>query len=237
MKKITALALVLVLLLALCACGETAAPESENEVPAEVQELQEVLEVPEQYRKYEDLVNALEAGDYDAALALIDAMAPAPELPPITEVQITTDNFLDYFSFVEFPEQGRREKTDDDGNTALIMRSGYYLKDGYTIAAEKAGECSVHVGLKYEILMFSNGKGIKTDLENVSYEVTGMEDSVFEGDKLFEGRYINYLPDTEPYYYVYVADTRLAEKTGFSSLIPEEKIELVSASGTLFLYE
>lgn len=231
MKKMTAFALALVLLFTLCACGETAVPETENEVPVEVQE------VPEQYTKYEDLVDALEAGDYDAALAIIDGMKPAPELPPMVEVQITTENFLDYFEFVEFPEQARREETDADGNAALIMRSGYYLKDGYTVAAERAGECSVQVGLKYEILMFSKGKGIKTDLENVSYEVTGKEDSVFEGDKMLEGRYISYLPDTEPYYCVYVSDTRLAENTGFSTLIPEDKIELVSASGTLFLYE
>ena len=54
---------------------------------------------------------------------------------------------------------------------------------------------------------------------------------------MLEGRYISYLPDTEPYYCVYVSDTRLAENTGFSTLIPEDKIELVSASGTLFLYE
>ena len=235
MKKIAALVLALALIFALCACGETTAAETVAETVKEIRV--EVPTVPEQYQKYKDLVDALEAGDYDAALAFIDGMAPAPELPPSVEVQITTENFADYFEYREMPEPFRREETDADGNVILVFRSGYYLKDGYTIAADKAGDCRVEVGLKYEQHWFYDGKNIQTDLENVSYTVRGKAEGVWECDRMCEASYVNFLVDTDPFFYVLVSETRLAENNGNTCIIPEENIELVSAAGTLFLYE
>ncbi len=229
MKK-TALALVLAVPLLLCACGEATVVEKEVKV--------EVPEVPEEYRKYQELVDTLESGDYDAALALIDNMAPEPVLPPMAEVQITTENFLDYFEYVELPEQNRTAETDAEGKVTVVnLNSGYYLKDGYTIARERAADCSLQVGLKYELHWFYEGRNIKTDLENVSYTITGKEGSVMPCDSLIRAQYVDYLKDTEPFYYIRVAGTRLADKNDATCLVPEENIELVSASGTLFLYE
>lgn len=235
MKKIAVLALVLALLTLLCACGETVVTEIEKEVEKTV----EVPTVPEEYLGYQELVDALEAGDYEAAMAFINELERGP-VPPIKEVEITTENFLDYFEYVEFPEQGRSEEKDEQGNVTLVaFNSGYYLKDGFTVAKEKAWDCSLKVGLKYELHWYRKGKKIVTDLENYSYKVSGPpnERDIMEGDKMVSGQYVNWRENTEPYYYVPVSGTRLSDKSDDTCIVPVDRVELVSASGTLYLYE
>ena len=231
-RKVLFLVLTAAMLLSLCACGETVTVEKEVEVPVEV------TVVPEEYQKYQDLVDALEAGDYDSALALIDGMDPAKVLPPITEVEITEENFLDYFEYVELPEQGRSKHYDSKGNFAMVaLNSGYYLKDGYTIAAEKAGDCRLEVGLKYGLYWYYNRSIITTDLENATYKAAGKAKYIMDCDRMCSGSYVNYIENTAPYYYIFVASTILAPKSGSTCLVPEDGIEIVSVSGTLYLYE
>lgn len=234
MKKIAVLALVLALLTLLCACGETEAVVTEIEKEVQV----EVPTVPEEYLGYQELVEAMEAGDWDAALAFIEELERGP-VPPIKEVEITPENFFDYFEFVEFPEQRRSEQKDRDGNVTLVdLYSGYYLKEGFTVAREKANECIVKVGLLYELHWYYNNKGIVTDLGNLSYKVTGKPGGVMQGDRLCFAEYVAWVPDTEPYYFISVGNTRLAgSRSDSTCLVPEENIQMVSASGTLYLYE
>ena len=234
MKKIVLFALLLALVFALCACGETVVKEIEKEVEVEVPT------VPQEYTGYGELVEALEKGDYEAALAFIDRLEPEPEVPPIKEVQITTENFPDYFEYIELPEKGRYNQTDADGNiTAVSMNSGYYLKPEYTVAKEKAWDCSLEVGLKYALHWFHNGECIETDLENATYEITGKNKdfNVMSADRMCTGQYVNWWENTEPFYYVLVGNTRLTDRHDSTCIIPEEDIELVSASGVLYLYE
>jgi len=47
--------------------------------------------------KYESLIALLEAEDYEGALVDVAARIPVPEEPACTEVQITLDNWQDYF--------------------------------------------------------------------------------------------------------------------------------------------
>ncbi len=234
MKKMIAFVLTLASIFALCACGETAAAEKKDgggnaELPAETQV------VPEDDFKYRELAEALDAGDCDAALALVDALEPEPVLPPFEEVEITTENFPDYFEYVELPENNIWTENDAEGNLmALHFRSGYYLKDGYTILAEKAADCRLDVGLLFELLWVRDGEAIETDFENGTYKVTGNLPEGMLSDMMLSGQYANNRQDAAPFYYVYVAETRLAKEDNNSCLIPEENIELVSASGTLF---
>lgn len=78
------------LALTLTACGQQAPPvETEPETQSVGDQMCE---------KYGDVIDALEAEDYDGAKSLIDEMSPERE----TEVvEITLDNYLDYYEWSE----------------------------------------------------------------------------------------------------------------------------------------
>ncbi len=240
MKRWIAAALAFVSVFTLCACGGAAVAEENSPAggPAEAPvaaSVEVVPVIPEEYRKYQELIDALEAEDYDAAAAFIDAVEPTPEPLPVEEVEITAENFPDYFEYVELPANNYWTSKDADGNvTAVYLRSGYYLRDGYAIAMERAGDCYVEAGLKYDLLWYHNNNKIKTDLENFTYTTSwkpGKRD-IGHGDRMCVGSFSYGDP---PVYYISVSDTSLAAGKGSSCLVPEENIQIVSVSGTLFL--
>ena len=246
MKRAVILLLILSLCLALCACGEIASVEQTvpsggpEEVPAAAPAAagEEAPAIPEEYRKYQELVDAMDAADYDAAIACVDALEPEPVLPPYEEVEITTENFLDYFEYVELPKNNFYTMSGSAGNiTTVAYRTGYYLKEGFTILPEKAWDCHLDLGVKYESWWYQNGRKIETDPENGTYTTTGKpaDRDISLRDKMVSGSYVNYRENTAPFYYVGVDETWLGIKGEHSTLIPEDKIEIVSASGTLYL--
>ena len=228
MKKAVILLLILSLCLSLCACGEPQVIEKE----VEVEKIVEVI--PE---KYQDLINALEAEDYDGAQAALDVLKPVPETPPIKEVTITTENFFDYFEYVEFPEYNLSIQKDSAGNlTGLYYFSGYYLKEGYTVAEENRQDCKVEAGVKYNYLVFWNNRGITVDLENRTYTVTGRASYTDKHDETKTGYAVRPTQDGPWSYYIDINGTYLSNgKDSGTQLISD--LELVSASGTLYLYE
>jgi len=135
MKKLIALALILIAIPALCAPGAYAAAENE---------------VAEKYLKYQDLLDTLEAGRYDEARSMVEQMMPAPEYPPVTEVEITADNFLDYFEFVEIPEYGLTlERLSSGEPAAIFAASGYFLKDEYQVHPLYTKEINITADVEY----------------------------------------------------------------------------------------
>ena len=91
MKKMVCLLLAAVFVFLFCACGSA----SPVPVPGGNSTETEIIEVEKIPEKYAGLIASIEAGDYDGAVAIIDAMRPAPVIPDIMEVTITTENFLD----------------------------------------------------------------------------------------------------------------------------------------------
>ncbi len=81
MKRILALVLLMALVCSLCVFAPTAAALSEEEADA-------------LYEKYASIIDALEAGDYDAALDEVRGMKPPVEYEA---VELTPENFYDYF--------------------------------------------------------------------------------------------------------------------------------------------
>ena len=119
MKKVIATILILSLTLPLCACGASASEPTPEPTPNPA----EVL-----YEKYAGIIDALEAEDYDGAIAQISEMKPAPE---IIEVTITPENILDYFDFEEGSDVLER---DAEGNITSFWKSwsyGFRLKKEY----------------------------------------------------------------------------------------------------------
>ena len=226
MKRAVLAILILSLCLGLCACGQPQVIEKEVEKIVEV--------VPE---KYQDLFNALEAEDYNGAHAIITAMEPEPETPPIKEVKITTANFFDYFEYVEYPEPGLYIEKDSAGNVKTISCSpGYMLKREYTLAKESLRECSIEAGVRFKVYYFvydENKNHITVDLSNRSYVITGKPDFINSEDTMIES-HLYYANTPNP---VFIIDFTHGNQLSNDGSVIIKDIELISASGTLYLYE
>ena len=234
MKKLFAIAMVIASVFAFCACGEPTVIEKEIEVPVEVP--LEVPALPEEYLKYEDVLDALEAEDYDTARALIEELRPAPELPPVVEVEITADNFLDYFEYVELPQNNMRiERLSSGKPAAIFASSGFYLKEGYELDPVHAGESSVTADVKYTVYMPMYDV-LDIDFDNLKYEVKiklDKDNCYVENETKTLQSWYN-APDlclTIP------RTTALLNKYVNYAAVLLRNVKVVSASGTLYLYE
>jgi hypothetical protein len=153
MKRIAVLLLVAVLCLSLCACGSS-------------KEL-------EKYKKYETLIDHLENGDYTSAHLEIDELSQSEnqiqgesgsqESQKITTVEITMENWQDYFE-LRLVAGISRDHFDEVEDTFAKWR--LYLKEEYwgkvpeaDVAfgyyATEACECNFSYDLDTEILSYS----------------------------------------------------------------------------------
>lgn len=110
MKKVVALILALSMVFALCGCGESATQEqiSEEKTAPNAELTEEEPSLKEQlYDKYKDLIDKMEAEDYEGAIDVIISYVPSDYFQTtseaeqeIMEVVITPENFLDYYDIV-----------------------------------------------------------------------------------------------------------------------------------------
>ena len=122
MRKALSLLLVLIFVVSLAGCGgsaKEAEPQQETATPTPDPAI--LL-----YEKYSDIISALEEENYDGAVSLIEEMKPTPEVPPIKEVIITTDNFFDYFEFIRINSRDLTSK-DSQGNIKTLVRLVRYI--------------------------------------------------------------------------------------------------------------
>lgn len=232
MKRAVLVLLILSLCLALCACGEPQVIEKE----VEVEKIVEVI--PDEYEQFRDIVDALVREDYDSAQALIEAMKPEPEKPPIVEVSITTENFFDYFEYVHQPSFSVYEKADSGGTiSSITIYPAFVLKEGFSLAEENLNDCSVKAGVKYPVKVY-HSRNFTVDLANHSFTATGKPNTIEWSDSLVEGR-IRETGNGDHSYYIGIIGGGLAYllSANLCQIIEEGDVELVSASGTLYLYE
>ena len=113
MKRILALVLLLATVCSLCVFAPTASALSEEETDALCE-------------KYAPVLDALEAGDFDAALDAVEEMKPPVEYEA---VEITTENFLDYF---EIQQMDPRIERYADGSIKRVWpgSAGVAMKEG-----------------------------------------------------------------------------------------------------------
>lgn len=114
MKKFLVAILVMLLCLSFTACGN------------------------DKYQEYDNLINYLEQGDYEAARAEIDtisAIAKSKEDANKTteDIDITIDNWQDYF---EIEERILNNKNDFGEITEVYKKYYLVLKDGYELAEQ-----------------------------------------------------------------------------------------------------
>ncbi len=238
MKKIIALALVLISIFALCACGEAASP-AEPVVKEKIVEVEkEVPVVPEEYVKYQGLIDALEAEDYDKAYELIHDMVPVPEA---TEVEITNDNFFDYFELHMDYEPARYVQKDSSGNvTTFSLVPAYVLKDEYKIATDSEHQSKLEIGVKFKELMYWDAKkSVDIDFENLTYNVKAKKaDRTDSFDQLLEGHIWGFEDGTATFCATFNASAYMTNQKDYAvQTLPEKDVEFISATGTLYLYD
>ena len=230
MKKLVAVVLILVAVFALCACGETQVIEKE------VEKTVEVPVVPEAWQKYQSIFDALEAEDFDSAQALIEDMKPVPETPPIVEVQITKENFFDYFEYVCEPQYEYAERDSKGNYTNVGFDVKYVLKDEFSIAKEKIDECSVDSGVTFKFVWYSDSVKKTINFDTFEYTVKGGNPFISKEDAMFRGKCVE-KDDKTSYEIPFYSGSIGSYCIGYTGIQVYEDIKLVSASGTLYLYE
>ena len=144
MKRIVTVLLITALSLSLFACAApapAAAPAAEPAPTAEPAPSKGDL----LYEKYSDILDALEKEDYDAVIEAVVAMKPVPTPVPVTSVDITMDNYLEYFDIVT------RTYDRNDAYGKLSSRNRFatlQLKDQYAVDPENPGEITVGVNME-----------------------------------------------------------------------------------------
>ncbi len=144
MKKLLSTILVFSLCVTLCACSGVsredydAAVANYNALAANYEALKNKVE------PYADVIDALEAEDYDRAVKAVTARKPVPE---VTKIRITKDNLWDYFEIAE----DRQERTDAYGNTVYVcIYKGLALKEGCVMADPEEYPTDVAAGFAYD---------------------------------------------------------------------------------------
>lgn len=141
MKRILSASLVLIMCLSLCACGASAPTAAAEPLPTPepTPDLVDRL-----YEKYADIIDALEAEDYEAATRAWEARKPAPV---VTEVEITLDNLWNYFEITEY-----RSLSADAQRNPTDVSVAYYLtlKEEYELADLDEYRTDVAVGYEFD---------------------------------------------------------------------------------------
>ena len=112
MKKFVSILLLIALVCSLCATGVFAAALSPEEL----------------YEKYADVIDALEAEDFDAAFEAVSALVPEKEYE---EIVLTEENFFDYFEIVVDDAHIERNSSGKikyiyPGNLVVKVKEEYY---------------------------------------------------------------------------------------------------------------
>lgn len=116
------------------------------------------------YEKYGELIDALEAEDYEKAADYISSLMPEPE---VEEVALTIDNWSDYFYIYR---ENSFEK--DAYGTNLTENSNYYIapKPEY----ENAVLDNVIAGFEYNMQCY---QVVNLDKEEGTYDTAPVDDS------------------------------------------------------------
>ena len=243
MKRLIALTLALVSIFALCAFGVPAtaaaapAPVLEDEAIAEVEE---ETEVSDEYAQFKDILDALVAGEYDKAHALIEELRPETEKREIVEIKITKDNFLDYFQYTsDFKPARYIEKNSKGKVVGFYLNPGYALKDEYQVAFDQEHESKVEVGVKYKVkFYYPVKKNVDIDFDKLTYKVTGKAKQTDSVDEMRDGwHYYDEDGKTNTFFIGLSHSTYMTNKKDYwAQAVPKKDVTLVSASGTLYVY-
>ena len=224
MKRIIAVLLLITLSFSLLACAAPtpavapAPAEAVEEGPSEKEML---------FDKYEDIIKALEAEDYDKVINAVTAMKPVPTPPAATKVDITLDNYLEYFDLITDIDDTVK---DAHGNPTQLDRYTYLkLKDMYSIDSDNPGE--IIVGIEYDESV-SLYKG--TDIDRETFTASGKRKALDNfHESIQNSSYVSRYDNTRLYCSLFQETIMIGDKETNTWLV--SNFEIVNISGTIYL--
>lgn len=228
MKKIVTVLLVTALSFSLFACAAPAPAPAEAAPTAEPAPSKGDL----LYEKYSDILDALEKEDYDTVIKAVVAMKPVPTPVPVTSVDITMDNYLDYFDIVT----STYDQNDAYGKLSYRNRNiMLQLKDQYAVDPENPGEITAGVNSEQ---LHQTYKGTDFDFETF----TSASKLKWKPDKSTESMsntsFMRYDPETSRAYLtcdLYYEYAGLDIDNNWTHVTTVTNYELVNISGTINL--
>ena len=142
MKKYIVFLITIIMAISIISCGGSSNKETEPSIGDQM------------YEKYKTIIDKLEGENYDGAIEEIQAMKPAPT---VQEVEITADNFFDYYDIVYWENQIDR---DANGKITSISRVDdwfdFMLKDEYLLDTDQDNSVEIGVTCEYDLKKIEN---------------------------------------------------------------------------------
>lgn len=173
MKKYIAFLITIIMAVSIISCGGNNNKEPEPSIGDQM------------YEKYKSIIDKLEGENYDGAIEEIQAMKPAPT---VQEVEITADNFFDYYDIVYWENQIDR---DADGKITKVSRVDdwfdFKLKDEYLFDTDQDNSVEIGVTCEYDLKKIENVDPETGEIVYGEESFDEYEDEILEANK----RYIN----------------------------------------------
>ncbi len=233
MKKLTAFILLAALVCSLCVFAPSAAALTEEE---------EAL-----YTKYADLIELLEAEDYEAVLEAVWTMIPEPEYE---EVVLTPENFYDYFE-IEVAEPNIERSS--SGEIKTIFPGSLYVRvkedcydvldweNSHVVFGVTAKKDLYRAKIDWETGEITLGSEPDADAKKAVKKLDWFEPKVDQQIDMSETIYSSYYIDGDAFWFKHPEykgwSNGWAEpgmKTKFYQVVYRD-IELVNLEGSLFI--
>ena len=177
MKKFVSILLSSAMCLSLCCCGSSVTQEQYDALTAENSQLESQIA---KYEKYSEIIDCLEAEDYDSAVSCIEEeqeaklQAEAGDMADyLVTVELTTENFSDYFEFqIDYLRDAFGEiQTELNSDTGLVTLASKVYDNGYIYYDS---DCA----FEYEIKCSSPYWYSETNTKTLEESIGGPLDSV-----------------------------------------------------------
>ena len=149
MKKYIAFILTMIAVISIAGCGSSTNVSSSPNTDSSISEATGPSVAEQMYEKYRTIITKLEGENYDGAIEEIEAMKPAPV---VQEVEITPDNFYDYYDIIYRENDISR---DSDGRITRIYKwdneFSFVLKDEYKLDENEDNTILVGVTGDYDL--------------------------------------------------------------------------------------
>ena len=170
MEKYIAFILTMIAVISIAGCGSSINVSSGPNTESSISVATEPSVAEQMYEKYGSIITKLEGENYDGAIEEIEAMKPALV---VQEVEITPDNFYDYYDIIYRENDISR---DSDGRITRIYKwdneFSFVLKDEYKLDENEDNTILVGVTGDYDL----------KKIEDVDFE-TG---EITLGDEVFD---------------------------------------------------
>lgn len=170
MRRLFCFSLIMIMIISMCGCV------SNNEFEAVNAELKASQDQLAEYKEYDTLIGYLKSENYEAAIADIESRMPKPTEPPYSEIEITMDNYLNYFT-VDFVEDWKVNAFGEiDGlDVNYILR----IKEDYTSRLRNLENTTINVEWTEEGHVYN----CDVDFKNKTYTLAAEPNYIYPANK------------------------------------------------------